>query len=59
MARGHKYFIIYLILPFYFIGAKEDKFFPKNVFDIDNKKVVISDLSKNKTVCLITIKSVS
>ena len=59
MARGHKYFIIYLILSFYSIHAKEDKFFPKNVFDIDNKKVVISDLSKNKTVCIVTIKSVS
>ena len=58
-ARGHKYFIIYLILSFYFIGAREDKFFPKNVIDIDNNKVVISELSKNKTVCIVTIKSVS
>ena len=48
-----------LILPFYLIGAREDKFFPKNVIDIDNNKVVISELSKNKTVCIVTIKSVS
>ena len=59
VARGHKYFIIYLILPFYLIDAREDKFFPKNVIDIDNNKVVISELSKNKTVCIVTIKSVS
>ena len=28
-------------------------------FDIDSNKVVISELSKNKTVCIVTIKSVS
>ena len=48
MAIGHKYFIIYLILPLYLIHAKEDKIFPKNIFDIDNNMVVISDLSKTR-----------
>ena len=57
--RGLYYLIIFIIFCFYSLHAEENKFFPKYIYDIDDNKVVISDLSKNKTVCVITIKSVS
>ena len=39
--------------------SEEGKFFPINIYDVDNNKIIISELSKNRTVCVITIKSVS
>jgi len=57
--RVHYYLIIFIIFCFYSLHAEENKFFPKYIYDIDDNKVVISELSKIKTVCLVTIKSVS
>jgi len=58
-ARCNYLLFIFIIFCFDFNDAAEKKFFPNNIYDIDNNKIVISDLSKNKTICVITIKSVT
>jgi len=35
-----------------------EKFWPNNIYDIDGMKIDVEILSKNKTVCMITIKSI-
>lgn len=57
--RVFYHLIIFIIFFFHGLYAGENKLFPKNIYDIDDNKIVISELSNNKTVCLITIKSVS
>ena len=53
-----KLFILIFILQI-IVAQTSKNIFPKNVYDIDANKIVISELSKNKTVCLITVKSVN
>tara|TARA_Y100000739_G_C20586138_1_gene455364 strand:- start:142 stop:681 length:540 start_codon:yes stop_codon:yes gene_type:complete len=53
-----KLFILIFILQI-IVAQPSKNIFPKNVYDIDANKIVISELSKNKTVCLITVKSVN
>ena len=50
--------ILFLFLFAVNLFASEDVF-PKNLSDINGDKIPFSSLSKNKTVCLITIKSIN
>ena len=50
-------FILFIVLTNNLIGSQNT--FPKNTIDINGKKISFPLLSKDKTVCLITIKSVS
>ena len=59
LVRSNYYFFILIICCSDFHYAEDKKFFPNSIYDIDNNKIVLSDLSKNKTVCVITIKSVT
>ena len=59
LVRSNYLLIISIIFCFDFHYAEDNKFFPNSIYDIDNNKIVLSDLSKNKTVCVITIKSVT
>ena len=59
LVRCNYFLFIFIIFCFDFHYAGDNKFFPNNIYDIDSNKIVISDLSKNKTVCVITIKSVT
>jgi len=59
LVRCNYFLFIFIIFCFDFHYAEDNKFFPNSIYDIDNNKIVISDLSKNKTVCVITIKSVT
>ncbi len=59
LVRCNYFLFIFIIFCFDFHYSEQIKFFPNNIYDIDNNKIVISDLSKNKTICIITIKSVT
>ena len=59
LVRCNYFLFIFIIFCFDFHYAEDNKFFPNSIYDIDNNKIVISDLTKNNTVCVITIKSVT
>ena len=59
LVRSNYLLFIFIIFCFEFHYAENNIVFPNTIYDIDKNKIVISDLSKNKTVCVITIKSVT
>jgi|TARA_B100000902_G_scaffold396490_1_gene457637 peroxiredoxin len=59
LVRSNYFLFIFIICCFDFHYGEDNKVFPNSIYDIDNNKIVLSDLSKNKMVCVITIKSVT